>query len=270
MAVENERSTVRTLARGLTLLDLMADAPIGGASLSELARGLGTSKSATLALLRTLVAAGFAREIRPGPRYTLGMALVRFGDLASQKLPLGDVALPVLQELSDETGMTARVAISDGGYPVFVERVDGPGSVRFYTPLGQREVPHTSAAGKSILSTLSEDRVREICRETGLAGRTSHSITEIDVLLKELDLTRRRGFAIDDEEDATGIFCVGAPLFDHGGGCVGAISVTGIKGDLAAWRIEELGLAVQRAANRISSALGGSIDSDANIPVAGV
>ena len=256
-AEPDDRYTVRSVARALALIDLVAATKPPGLSLSEVARGLGASKSATLALVRTLVAAGYIRDTKPGPRYTLGTAFIRLGDIAGLHLPLSNLCRPVLEELSHSTAMTSRVAISDGGYPVFIDRVDGPGSVRFHAPLGQREVPYASAAGKAILATLSEEQVRLVCLETGLARRTAHTITDIDTLLDNLALTRGRGFALDDEEDAEGVLCAGAAFFDHGANCAGAVSVTGIKGDLTAWRIEELGRTVRAAADRISRLLGG-------------
>ena len=89
-------------------------------------------------------------------------------------------------------------------------------------------------------------------RGTGLRPRTAHTITDIGTLLDNLAAVRRRGFAVDDEEDAEGVICVGAAFFGHDGGCGGAVSVTGIKGDLPAWRVEELGQAVRRCADRVS------------------
>lgn len=140
---------------------------------------------------------------------------------------------------------------------MFIDRVDGPGSVRFHAPLGQREIPYASAAGKAILATLPEEQVRRVCMEAGFTRRTAHTITDIATLLDNLVLTRGRGFALDDEEDAEGVLCAAAAFFDHGGSCAGAVSVTGIKGDLTAWRIEELGRTVRLAGDRISKLLGG-------------
>jgi IclR family transcriptional regulator, acetate operon repressor len=154
------------------------------------------------------------------------------------------------------------VAICDEGYPVFIERVDGPGSVRFHTPLGQREVPHASAAGKAILATMTPDHVRVICAATGMQRRTAHTITDVDSLLAKLAEVRQNGFAVDDEEDAEGIFCVGAAFYGHDGSCGGAVSVTGIKGDLPAWRMNELGRTVRRYANKVSDLLGGGRHSE--------
>ncbi|MGO9082824.1 MAG: IclR family transcriptional regulator [Streptosporangiaceae bacterium] len=251
------RYTVRSVTRALQLLDVVAACPPEGMTLSELARAVGTSKSATLALVRTLTAHGYLRDIRPGPRYALGTALLRLGDITRQQLPLGDLCRPLLEELAEATRMTSRIATADEGYPVFIDRVDGPGSVRFHAPLGQRELPYASAAGKAILSAMSPDAVRALCEQTGMRPRTAHTITGVESLLADLELARRRGFAVDDEEDAEGIFCAGAAFFDHDGSCAGAVSVTGIKGDLPAWRVDELGHAVRDAADRVSALLGG-------------
>ncbi len=253
-----DRYTVKSVARALKLISIVADGPVDGLNLSELASTLGASKSTTLAIARTLVSAGYLSDARPGPRYCLGTNLVRLGDLANQRTPLGEMCRPVLIVLANETQMTARVALNDGGYPVFIDRVDGPGSVRFYTPLGQREVPYASAAGKAILATLPDHRVKEICAETGMIARTSHTITDIDALTDNLSLVRQRGFAIDDEEDAEGIFCASAPFFDHAHRCVGALSVTAIKGDLPSWKVETIGEHVKNYANQITQSLDGA------------
>lgn len=252
------RYTVQSVARALRLVEIVAEGPPRGRSLSELSRALGTSKSSTLALARTLVDFGYLRDAHPRPGYTLGTALIRLGDIVGRQLPVSDLCRPLIESLSQETKMTARVAISDHGYPVFVDRVDGPGSVRFHTPLGQRELPYASAAGKAILSAMDEAEIRRMCSETGLAPRTAHTITDIDTLLDNLAAARRLGFAVDDEEDAEGVICVGAAFFGHDGSCAGAVSVTGIKGDLPAWRVDELGRAVRGCADRVSVQLGGS------------
>ena len=159
------RYTVRSVARALRLVGAVAEGPAEGRSLSDLARELGTSKSTTLALARTLCAFGYLREATQGRGYMLGTALIRLGDIAGQQIPLRDLCRPLIDELSRETKMTARAAVNDDGYPVFIDRVDGPGTVRFHTPLGQREVPYASSAGKAILASLDEPGVRRVCAD---------------------------------------------------------------------------------------------------------
>jgi IclR family acetate operon transcriptional repressor len=252
-----DRYNVRSVQRALMMLDFVAAGPSDGTSLTAIADHLSISKSTALATARTLVGHGVLRSVEPGPRYKLGTALIRFGDLAAQQSSVGEICLPVLRRASAETAMTARLAIAEDGYPVCVERVDGPGSIRFQAPLGRREPPHATAAGKSVLAMLELRRVLEICEETRLTRHTSHTITDVGTLLAELGTVRRRGFAVDDEEEIDGVFCVGAPFFGHDGTCAGAISVTGIKQDLPGWRIAELGRLLRGYADSVSELLGG-------------
>lgn len=253
-----DQPTVRSVERAIRLLNLVAEGRVEGLTLTEISHALGVSKSSALATARTLVAFGYLHTSEPGPRYKPGIALIRLGDLTARQLPLADLCLPILRELSESTGMTARAAISDHHHPVFVARIDGPGTVRFHTPLGVRELAHATAAGKAILSTMSDEEVLAVCAETDLPARTSKTITHASVLLEELALVRERGFALDDEEDAEGVFCVGAAFFDHRQECAGACSVTGIKTDIPVRKLEALGLTVRRHADRLSALLGGA------------
>ena len=249
------RYTVGSVSRALDIFDVIADSR-EGLTLTEISTAIGTSKSATFALLQTLGDRGHLREIGSGPRYQLGVSLLRLADSALAQLPIAELARPVLTRLSDELGMTTRLALAIDGMPMFVDRVDGTGMVRFYAPIGTREAPHVSAAGKAILATLDESRVREICTEIGMPVRTKHTLVTPDALLADLDKVRERGYATDDEEDAEGVFCVGAVFVDHRGDCAGAISVTFIKLSVSAQRIHEIATAVQTHAAQISALLG--------------
>lgn len=251
------RYTVQSVARAATAVEAVAGAGPSGLTITELGRALGTSKSTAYALARTLVDAGYLRESGVGPRYRLGMTLVRLGDQAQQQMPLADLVRPLLRDLAAETGLTCRVAINDDGSPVFVERIDGPGTVRFHTPLGAREYPSVSSAGKAILAELDEARVRQIIAQVGMPRRTERSLTRIDDLLADLARTRARGWAVDDEEDAPGVFCVGAVVRDRTGHPVGAISATGLRSDGGSGVITAAGDAVRRAADHASKLIGG-------------
>ena len=144
----------------------------------------------------------------------------------------------------------------DDGYAVIVGRIDGPGIVRFQSNLARRELPHCSAIGKALLSHLPEDRVRAIVAQTGLPSRTATTITDVGHLLRELEQVRRLRFAVDDEEDSEGVFCVGASVLDHRRACVAAISLTGLKLTLPAGGIDGLGRVVRHYAAEISGNLG--------------
>jgi len=256
--VSENRYQVQSVARAALLLNEIANHGPHGLSVTEVAERLGVAKSTALALARTLAESGLLRTVDPGPRYVLGLNLLRLGDLVGQQTSIAELGLPTLRELSSATGMTSRLAINEAGYPVFLERIDGEGSIRFHAPLGQREEPHATAAGKAILAYLGDTQVRLLISEAGMARYTPKTLTDVDALLSELERVRSEGYALDDEEEAEGVFCVGAAFFDHQRTCVGALSVTGLKVDVPLREVRQLGLTVREHADRLSTMLGGA------------
>jgi IclR family transcriptional regulator, acetate operon repressor len=251
---------LQSVERALDALEFFAQAGPEGVTLTELAGQLHISKSSAFALLQTLIARGFAADSgsRQNRRYRLGMALAKLGDAAEAQAPLVNVATPILRSLSSETGLTTRLVVPDGPYAVVVARVDAPGSVRFASHLGKREYPHCTSAGKALLAALPPERARALAMEAGMPARTSRTITDPAALLRDLEIAAARGYAIDDEEDADGVFCVGAAVLDRAGQCVAAISGTGLKLNRPTWRMDELGTAIRNAADKITLTLGGT------------
>jgi IclR family acetate operon transcriptional repressor len=257
-----DRYRVQSVERAFVLLEALAEAGPDGMTLSDLGRALGVSKSTAYAILQTLLTGGFVADAGTGMsrRYRLGMALARLGDVVVSQIALRDVAMPVMRDLTAVTGLTSRVAVLDESYAVVIARVDAPRStVRITSNLGKREHLHCSAVGKAILSALPQATVRDIVATVGLPGNTPHTITNEPALRAELDAAARHGYAIDDEEDAEGVVCVGSAILDHSAACAGAVSVTGLKLDLPAWRVEQLGQTVRDHAGRISELLGAPV-----------
>lgn len=254
----DSRYQIQSVARAATLLNEIANHGAGGLSVTDIAEILSVAKSTALSLARTLAAAGLLRSVEPGPRYVLGLNLLRLGDLVGQQTSIAELGLPTLRELSSQTGMTARLAMNEAGYPVFLERIDGEGSIRFHAPLGQREEPHATAAGKAILAYLAEGDVRLLLEEAGMTRFTTKTLTDVESLMSELERVRTEGYALDDEEEAEGVFCLGAAFFDHQDSCAGALSITGLKVDVSLRQVRELGITVRSHADRLSTMLGGT------------
>ena len=259
-----DRYRLLGVERALDTLEFLAIAGPDGATLTEIAASLEVSKSSAFALLQTLIARGFAADSgsRQTRRYRLGIALAKLGDAAAAQAPLVTIAMPVLESLTTDTGLTTRLVIPDGPYAVVVARVDAPGSVRFASYLGMREYPHCTSAGKALLAALPADQARSLALEAGLPVRTARTITDPGTLMRDLAVSAARGYAIDDEEDSEGVFCVGSAVYDRTGRCVAAISGTGLKLNRPTWRMDELGVRVRDAADQITRGLGGSPFAD--------
>ncbi|WP_329165014.1 IclR family transcriptional regulator [Streptomyces sp. NBC_01267] len=258
-APEEPKYWVKSVARAADILEaLAAPAPGSGMSVTEVGQTCGISKSAAFGMLQTLRAYGLVSDDGEGMnrRYRLGMSLARLGDRARSQVSLRGVAQPVLRELTRTTGMASRLALPEDGHAVVVDQVELDQRVRLDLRMGQRELPHCTGLGKALLSALPQTEAASIVERFGLPRRTARTITDPATFLSHLRDIARVGYAVDDEEDAEGIICIGSPVLDDQGVCAGAVSITGLKLGLPAWRYQELGGQVRDAAHRISRALG--------------
>ncbi|MGI5441207.1 IclR family transcriptional regulator [Streptomyces shenzhenensis] len=250
---------VKTVGRAAEILQVLASgAPGQGLSVTEIGQRCGISKSAAFGILQTLRHYALVADEGEGMnrRYRLGMGLARLGERAQEQVSLRDVARPVLRRLSAECGLASRVAVLESGHAVVIDQVDLDSGPRLDLRMGTRELPHCSGLGKALLAAMPEDQARALIAHAGLPRRTSRTITDVETLFAHLRDVRTAGYALDDEEDADGIFCIGSVVRDHAGHTAGAISVTGLKLDLPGWRFQELGRQVRDAATAISHALG--------------
>lgn len=251
-------ATVQSVDRALSMIEEIARSGAEGIAMSDLAERMGMSRSAVWSTLQTLTARGYVAETGGGygRSYVLGMALARLGEQALSQVTVRDVAMPFLRTLSNETGLTSRVAVLWDSVITVVGRFDAPGAVRFNLHFGEPELLHCSAVGKAFLSVLPEEEAQRLIEQQGLPRRTRNTITDVEDLIGHLRTTRQRGYSVDDEEDAEGIVCIGAPVLDHRGGPAAAISVTGLKQGIAEWRIDQIGSVVAAHAAELSEKLG--------------
>ncbi|MCX5113578.1 IclR family transcriptional regulator [Streptomyces sp. NBC_00378] len=264
-APEEPKYWVKSVARAADILEaLAAPAQGNGLSVTEVGQACSISKSAAFGMLQTLRAYGLVSDDGEGMnrRYRLGMSLARLGDRARSQVSLRGVAHPVLRELTRTTGMASRLAVPEDGHAVVVDQVELDQRVRLDLRMGQRELPHCTGLGKALLSAVPQSEAASVVERFGLPRRTSRTITDPATFLSHLRDIARVGYALDDEEDAEGIICIGAPVFDDRSVCAGAVSITGLKLGLPAWRYQELGGQVRDAARRISVSLGWVDDAD--------
>ncbi|MGW8889607.1 IclR family transcriptional regulator [Streptomyces sp. NPDC055749] len=258
-APEEPKYWVKSVARAADILEALAAPSQGnGLSVTEVGQACSISKSAAFGMLQTLRAYGLVSDDGEGMnrRYRLGMSLARLGDRARSQVSLRGVAHPVLRDLTKITGMASRLAVPEDGHAVVVDQVELDQRVRLDLRMGQRELPHCTGLGKALLSAVPQSEAAAVVERFGLPRRTARTITDPATFLSHLRDIARVGYALDDEEDAEGIICIGAPVFDDRSVCAGAVSITGLKLGLPAWRYQELGGQVRDAARRISVSLG--------------
>ena len=195
---------VQSLERAFGVLELVA-AQRSSMSLSELATATGLAPATLHRLARTLVDLGYLRQ-EPSRRYALGPRLFLLAESSSTMLT--SFAQPHLGHLVDEIGETANLAMLDGDQVAYVAQAPGRHSMRMFTEVGRRVLPHCTAVGKALLAHSSDEDVRALLARTGLPRHTPHTLTEPDELLAQLGRIRECGYAMDEGEQEVGVRCV--------------------------------------------------------------
>jgi IclR family acetate operon transcriptional repressor len=250
------RDTVQSLSRALRLLNVLA-AQEGGLSLSELAKAAGLAVSTTHRLLTTLQQDHFVRFEAERGVWTVGVQAFVVGSAFLRSRELTVLARPAMRHLMERSGETVNLAVEDRGEAVYVAQVECRKMMRAIARPGGRALMHCSAVGKALLATMPRDDGERILAVHGLPRETARTICSAAKLRSELVAVRRRGYAVDDEENAIGLRCVAAAIFDEHAQPVAALSLSGPTARIGDEMIEPLGLAVREAANKITAAFGG-------------
>jgi IclR family transcriptional regulator, acetate operon repressor len=214
--------TVQSVDRALAVLEALARAerPVG---VAELAIETGLPQGTAHRLLQSLQQRGYVRH-EASRKYALGTAGLRLGDAAQRSLARS--ARPYLGQLVELSGETANLAVLEGDDVVYVGQVSSPHTLRMFAEVGRHVPPHSTAVGKVLLAHLPRDRALGVLRRTGLPPRTPSTVTDLDELVRQLDLVREQGWAADDEEQEAGVRCVAVPV-GSGDRVVAAMSVSG-------------------------------------------
>ncbi|MDQ3155706.1 MAG: IclR family transcriptional regulator [Actinomycetota bacterium] len=203
-AAKPRSGSVQSLGRAFGLLETMADHG-GIMGLSQLATESGLPLPTIHRLARTLVELGYLHQ-ESSRQYVLGPKLIRLGESSSKMLSLW--ARPHLTQLVDELGESANLAMLDGDQIVYVAQVPSRHSMRMFTEVGRRVLPHCTAVGKALMAEMPPEAVREILQRTGTPKHTENTITDLDEFAKNLEWTATHGYAIDEGEQEVGVRCV--------------------------------------------------------------
>jgi DNA-binding IclR family transcriptional regulator len=195
-----------------------------GGSLREVADGVGIARSTAHNHLTTLVDRGYVRK--EGETYRVGLGFLKLGEHArTAGLPY-EAIRGTVRDLATETGEEADFTVLENGRLVSIHHeVDGENAAGHLA--GSTFHLHATAAGKAILAELPDERVEAILDDRGMPAITEHTITDRDELFADLELTRDRGFAVNDREYMEGYRSVAAAVRAPHGTLPGALCVGG-------------------------------------------
>ena len=242
-------SEIQSLARGLQILDLLAQAE-NGLSITEIAQHLGVDKSSASRLVKTLVSYQYAQPDAGSRRYIPGQRLHQLGWQILNRIPVREQARPFLYRLVQETEECAHTAVYSQGKALVIDDVEAESSLRVVGGIGRLLPLHCTAVGKSLLAfshlPLPNERII----------RTPRTMTDTDALQEHLACIRDQGYALDDEENEAGVRCLAAPVYDFAGLMIAVIGISGPTIRVTPERVPALGRQVMQAGCDLSRELG--------------
>lgn len=212
-----------TVTRALAILEILSK--VRDANLETLAQQTGLPKTTTLRLLTTLTENKYVVK-DSHDRYYLSMKMFAVGSRALSHIDLIDISRAIARELSIATGETVHMGILEENRALYVLKNESHYNIRMYSRIGRSCPLHSSAMGKCLMIDKDASFLDDYAKSGELVSYTPKTISTKEALAKELEKVRLQGYAVDDEENEPQIVCVAAPIFDHEGKVVAAMSVS--------------------------------------------
>ncbi len=252
--VDSGNGGVQSVDRALQVLELLARR--GEAGVTELASDIGVHKSTVSRLLTALEDRELVEQAFERGKYRLGFGILRLANAVSGRLDVTQQGREVCERLALEVGETVNIAVLRSEYVVNVDQARGPAAVSTHNWVGELTPLHATSSGKVLLAFMAADARRDLLAVAGLRRFTEHTITSVERLEAQLRDVPQNGYVVSLEELEDGLNAVAAPIRDHIGGVIAALSVSGPAYRLTAERAREIAPTVVAAAGDVSRRMG--------------
>lgn len=252
-----ERGSLKSMHKLMAVLDCFSryDRSL---TLSEISNRCRMPKTTVHRLVSSLREVKLLEQDRERNSYRMGVRLFELGSIVLNNLDIYKEARHLVDRLISATGEGSHLCIFDGTNMVSIQHVEpgapGGSSVNWTTTLSISPA-YCTGVGKAALAFQDKQVIEKIIKG-GLLAFTPATITDADLLRKELDLTARRGYSIDEGEHQFGVRCVAAPVYNSAGRVFAALSVTGTKDRVTMERVPSLATLVVATADELSRQLG--------------
>lgn len=252
---ENNIYSVPNLEKGIAVLECLAFHP-EGLSMKKLKSQLNVPQTSIYRILSTLLRLGYLQFDEKAREYKLSSKLLTLGFASLNEHNLLEIVLPYLREIRDIVKETVCFGVLGSEKGVFIEQAQGHHTFRFVLSPGKAFELHCSAPGKAIMAYLPEvmrDRYLSLMKFEKFNERT---ITDRETYVKELDRVVKMGYSLDNEEELSGVVCVGVPILNYKGLPCGTIWIPGPKDRLTSSVIAAYSQHLKKIAQEISERLG--------------
>lgn len=245
---------MQSVDRAISVLEILARR--GEAGVSEVASEIDVHKSTAFRLLGALEGRGLVEQSADRGKYRLGFGLIPLAGAVSDRLDVTRQGRVVLQHLAAEMGETINLAVLQEHWAVNVDQARGPSTVATHNWIGRLTPLHCTSSGKVLLAHVPMDHRVALLAASGMERFTANTVTVAAALDAELDRVREDGYATATEEYETGLNALAAPVIDHAGAVIAALSVSGPTYRLDEPRVVELTEPLKAGAAEISRKMG--------------
>ena len=249
-----QKNPIQVAGRLFGALEFLADA--GSAGLMEVSEALGLNKTTAHRVLNSLIYMGYAKQNAVNGRYEPTFKVVDIANRIMGKVDIVQIVRPYLRKLMEATGETVHFVERDGIDAVYIDKVESlSNGIQMVSRIGSRIPLYCSGVGKAMVAEMGEWEIEEIWNNSEIIRLTPYTITDHDDFKMELDEIRRRGYALDNEENETGVRCIACSLKEPAGGARHAFSISAPVSRMDNDRIRELADSVLKVREEIAEKL---------------
>ena len=253
---ENENNyNVPNLEKGLAVWEFMAGSP-GGLTLQGLSNELKISLTTAYRILNTLVRHGYLFYDEDSKKYRSSTKMLTIGFKSLQEHDLMDIVLPKMRELRNEIEESVFFGVLSEDGIIVLEKSIGTHAFCFYVNTGKKLPLHCSAPGKAILSAFPSEISEVYMSRIEFQVHNENTISSVEEFRSELENVRKRGFALDLEEEMQGVVCVGSAILNYAGLPCGCLWTSGPKARLKPKQLDKIGKRFVEVTSSISLELG--------------
>ena len=244
---------IRSFAKGMKVLELLSDNE--ALTVTQVAKLMDINRASSHRFLSTLKELGYADK-DDSSRYYLTSKVIELGMKVLDRFEIRKIARPFLQELSAKFNETINLGYFNGEEVLTIDKIDSTEILRMDAGIGGGEPAYCTSLGKAILAFLPDMQLEEYLKAIELTPFTQNTVISKDKLKEELMHIKENGYSIDDEELSVGLRCIGAPLFNHSGQALYAISISGPSIRMGSKRIEEMQRELKKICQNLSGKMG--------------
>lgn len=246
---------IQSIRRALAILALFKENKELG--ITQIANALSLAKGTVHGLVKTLESCGYLEQNPHNQKYSYGIEVFKIGLTFASRMDLREVATGHARKLCDDLDETVFIAVLLGGMCVIVDRYSPNRPFILVPQIGSSIPAHCTAIGKVLLAGITEIQLEKVIKTVGLASYTANTIVDLKKLKEVLEEVREKGYNVTHQEALLGLSCVAAPIRNHSGQVVAAISVSASTDSISSnKRLSKIIAKVISAAQDISTAMG--------------